>query len=77
MLTPPFHKDGVLKPLDTVDFETAGAGMTDYSCGLRFTVGREPKALEIKKSHQDEAIEVYKFLNLLQKHQQRLVMHRE
>ena len=46
-------------------------GVTDFSCGLTFTIGREHKSVEVDKKQTADVVRIYKFLNELQIHMSR------
>jgi hypothetical protein len=48
--------------LEHVRFETAGYGITDYDCELKFTIGGTDISIDIEKKETDTAVRYYRAL---------------
>ncbi len=58
-------------PITGLHFETAGVGVTDFDCELKFTSGSRFYSVDIKKNETDKAACVFRFLMDLQNAQTR------
>lgn len=60
-----YRADYHMNPIRDVMFETAGMGITDQDCELKFTIGGQCISVDIKKSEQDTGILYYRALTAL------------
>lgn len=60
-----YRADYYQYPISNVMIETAGMGITDQDCELKFTIAGQQVSIDIKKSDQDQAILYYRALSAL------------
>jgi len=60
-----YRADYHTSPIRDVMFETAGMGITDQDCELKFTIGGQCISVDIRKSEQDTGILYYRALTAL------------
>ena len=60
-----FRADFNVYPISNVMFETAGMGVTDQDCELKFTIANTHVSIDIRKSEQDTGILYYRALTAL------------
>lgn len=58
-------------PFREVRFETAGYGITDQDCELKFIVGGRDVSIDIRKQETEKAVHVYRILTSLASFQER------